>query len=83
MAGAWFHVKRAVGQAEVIRMRYVPHWLVVLLVVVVVVIVLALLVAALGGFNGSVQIGHFHLDIGVSKALAELRGAVFAVTGGA
>jgi hypothetical protein len=46
---------------------YVPAWLVRLLVVVVVIILLAIVVGALGGFDWTVQVGHFHWDIGVRK----------------
>ena len=47
--------------------RYIPHWLITLLIVVVVVILLAIVVSALGGFDWTVQVGHFHWDIGVRK----------------
>jgi hypothetical protein len=48
-------------------LNFVPRWLVTLLIVVVVIILLAIVVGALGGFNWSVVIGHFHWDIGVTK----------------
>lgn len=47
--------------------RYVPHWLITLLIVVVVIILLAIVIGALGGFDWTVVIGHFHWDIGVRK----------------
>jgi cytochrome b561 len=47
--------------------RYVPHWLVTLLIVIVVIILLAIVVSALGGFDWTVQVGHFHWDIGVRR----------------
>jgi hypothetical protein len=51
-------------------MRYIPHWLVVLAIVVIVIIILALIIGALGGFQWLLQVGHFHLDVGVTKAAA-------------
>lgn len=47
--------------------RYVPHWLITLLIVIVVIILLAIVVSALGGFDWTVQVGHFHWDIGVRR----------------
>jgi len=42
------------------------YWLVWLLIAVIVIILFALVVHALGGFDWSLHIGHFHLQIGVS-----------------
>ena len=47
--------------------RYVPHWLITLLIVVVAIILLAIVIGALGGFDWTVQVGHFHWDIGVRR----------------
>jgi len=47
--------------------RYVPHWLITLFIVIVVVILLAIIVAALGGFDWNIIIGHFHWNTGVRK----------------
>jgi hypothetical protein len=48
-------------------MKYIPHWLITVLIIIVVIILLAIVVAALGGFDWVVHIGHFHLNIGVTK----------------
>ncbi len=48
-------------------MSYVPRWLVTLLIIIVVIILLAIVIGALGGFDWTVQVGHFHWDIGVKK----------------
>jgi len=46
---------------------WIPRWLVTLAIVIIVIIILAIIIAALGGFNWNLQVGHFHWDIGVSK----------------
>lgn len=46
-----------------------PGWLafiIYLLIAVVIIILVAMVVHALGGFNWSLKIGHFHLGIGVT-----------------
>jgi len=48
-------------------MRYLPHWLITLCIVIIVIIILAIIIAALGGFDWHLMIGHFHWDIGVTK----------------
>lgn len=50
------------------RWNWIPRWLITLFVVIVVIILLAIIVAALGGFDWVVNIGHFHLNIGVTKS---------------
>lgn len=47
--------------------KYIPDWLIVLCVIIIVIIILALVIAALGGFDWNLQIGHFHWNIGVRK----------------
>ena len=42
------------------------RWLIWLLVVVILLILMALIVHALGGFDWSLRVGHFHLRLGVS-----------------
>lgn len=46
---------------------WIPRWLVVVLIVVIAVFILALIIGALGGFDWTVNIGHFHWNIGVTK----------------
>lgn len=48
-------------------MRFVPRWLVTLLVTIVIILLLGIVVAALGGFDWSILIGHFHWNIGVRR----------------
>jgi hypothetical protein len=50
-----------------VKWSWFPHWLLTVLIVVIVVIILAIVIGALGGFEWVLRIGHFHLDIGVSK----------------
>ncbi len=42
-------------------------WWFRLLIAVIVVILVALVVSALGGFNWVLEIGRFHLDVGVRR----------------